>query len=118
MMTKNSEHDGIYLAYFSGEIGTSLGIFMLKDGVLTGGDLGGGLYDGSVAVDTAKMIATGKIKIRMQTGGTSITGAHSDFPIEYDTDVALTLPLESAAYHSINTFSGPVNVRFEKVRSL
>lgn len=117
-MTKNNEHDGIYIAYFSGEIGTSLGIFVFKDGVLAGGDLGGGLYDGSAAINAAEMIATGKIKFRMQAGGTSITGAHSDFPIEYDTDVALSLPLERAAYHSINTLAGPVNVRFEKVRAL
>jgi hypothetical protein len=117
-MEKSTEYDGIYLAYFTGETGTSLGIFMLKDRVLTGGDLGGGLYDGNVAVDTAEMIVTGSIKFRMQTGGTSITGARSDLPIEYDTDVSLTLPLERVAYHSISTIAGPVNVRFEKVRSL
>lgn len=117
-MKNNREYDGIYLAYFSGEIGTSLGIFVLRDGALTGGDLGGGLYDGSFEVDASKMTTTGTIKFRTKTGGTSITGAHSDFPIEYETDIALKLPLEAAPYHSIDTPAGPVNVRFEKVRPL
>lgn len=117
-MDTNADYNGVYLAYFSGEASTSIGIFMLKDGVLTGGDLGGGLYDGSVDVDTSRMVATGKIQFRMQTGGTSITGAHSDFPVVYDTDVSLSLPLEGVQYHLVNTLTGPVNIRFEKVRSL
>ena len=110
--------DGFYLAYFAAEFGTSIGIFVLHGSNLIGADLGGGIYDGILDIDLDQKLAKGRIGFKMQNGGTSITGASSQLPVEYFTDVAFKLPLEGQSYHVIETISGTVNVRFEKVRSL
>ncbi len=113
-----TESNGIYNAYFSGEYGTSLGMFIFKDGVVCGADLGGGVYDGTLEYSSSAKFLTGKISFNMRNGGTTITGAHADLPVSYETVVCLKTPLESVLFHEIDTLTGPVNVRFEKVRTL
>jgi hypothetical protein len=113
---KDENYDGIYLAYFAAELGTSLGIFMLKDGVLCGADLGNGIYDGKLTVADSGKRLVGSIEFRTAQGGTMITGASSDLPVSYSTEVELSL--DGVDFHSVSTISGPINVRFEKVRSI
>ncbi|MDC1399738.1 hypothetical protein N8306_04420 [Yoonia sp.] len=110
------EYTGIYLGYFSGEFGNSMGVFLVQVGRITGGDIGAGIYDGEFKVVNG--FAVGKMNFRTKTGGQTITGAINDLPISYDTDISLELPLEKPDFHSVQTLNGPVNVRFEKVRSI
>ena len=117
-MPTNKSHDGIYLAYFTAEFGTSLGIFLLKDGAFCGGDLGNGMYDGMLSITDDGKWLTGSVEFRTSQGGVMITGATSDLPVSYVTEVSLSLPLEAVDFHSISTITGPVNVRFQKIRSL
>lgn len=117
-MPERDSNDGIYLAFFTAEFGTSLGIFLLKDGVLCGADLGNGIYDGKLTLSDAGNRLTGSVEFRTSQGGTMITGAASDLPVSYATEVSLSLPLDGVEFHSIATISGPINVRFEKVRSI
>ena len=117
-MPDGKSNNGIYLAYFTAEFGTTLGIFLLKDGVLCGGDLGNGMYDGKLTLADGGKRLTGSVEFRTTHGGTMITGASSDLPVSYATDVDLSLPLDGVDFHSISSVSGPVNVRFEKIRSI
>lgn len=110
--------DGFFLAYFAAEFGTSIGIFVLRGSDIIGADLRGGIYDGKLNIDADERLATGRIGFKMQQGGTTITGASSELPVQYYTDVAFKLPLEDQPYHEFETITGSVNVRFEKVRSL
>ena len=113
-----SDSDGIYIAYFSGEYGTSLGMFTFKGGVICGADLGGGVYDGILKYSSIDQHLSGSITFSLKGGGTTITGAYTDLPVSYDTFVRLKTPVDGPPFHALETLSGPVNVRFEKVRSL
>ena len=105
---------GVYLAYFSADFGTTMGIYLVKEGIIAGGDLGGGIYDGIYEV--AGGVAIGRIRFRSRTPGTSITGASSDVPMNYETPIELTLPLDAVDFHQLDGPAGRVNVRFEKLR--
>jgi hypothetical protein len=43
--------NGTYGFVYSGETGVGIGVFVIKDTVLTGADAGGGRYNGSVVID-------------------------------------------------------------------
>ena len=115
-MTTN--YDGIYLAYFTAEFGTSLGMFVFKDGAVTGADIGGARYSGKLTLSDDGKFLSGEIGISMSEGGQTITGAVSDLPVSYETSVTLALPLEDQPFHSIPTRTGTVNVRFERTVDL
>lgn len=108
--------DGIYLAYFSAEFGNSIGMFIVSKNTISGADVGGGIYDGSFNKKNGE--ASGKITFSMKGGGVTITGAQSDLPVSYDTDFRFQLPLDGQDFHQFETITGPVNVRFEKIRGI
>ncbi|GLS86513.1 hypothetical protein GCM10010873_14870 [Cypionkella aquatica] len=93
-------------------------MFTFKDGVICGADLGGGIYDGILEYSPINSELSGNITFSLKGGGTTITGAYTDLPVSYDTFVRLKTPVDFPPFHSLETLSGPVNVRFEKVRSL
>lgn len=107
--------DGFYVAYFNAEFGTSLGMFVITDGIILGADIGGAMYKGKLTSSADGKHVQGTVNVSSKSPGTTITGAQSDFPINYDTSFKLQLPIEDQDYHRIETIAGPVNVRFEKV---
>lgn len=109
-------HQGVYLAYFSAELGNSMGIFLVQENSITGGDIGGGIYDGRFEIKGHK--AAGTVLFSTKGGGKTITGAVTDLPASYETNFEFQLPLEDQAFHSFDTIAGPVNVRFEKIKDL
>lgn len=117
-MENAAEYDGIYLAYFTGHYGTSMGLFVFRNGVVVGADLGGAAYEGQLELNDDATKLEGNIEIRMDTGGTTITGAVTDLPTSYETPISLSLPLEAVPYHTVSTLTGPINVRFEKKKAL
>mgnify|MGYP006281702571 CR=1 FL=1 len=114
----SGDYNGIYIAYFTGEYGTSMGLFVFIDGDVVGADLGGATYEGCLSPNEDATRLVGKIGIRMDPGGHTITGAVSDLPSAYETPVSLELPLEMVPYHAITTLTGPIHVRFEKKKAL
>ena len=116
MMADPLNPDGIYLAYFTGEFGTSMGIFMITKNTLQGGDLGSGVYQGKFEITDSTVV--GKISFCAANGGSTVTGAKLDLPTNFETSFELSLPIEAADFHRIETLNGPINVRFSKVRSL
>ena len=117
-MDKLDANDGIYLAYFTAEYGTSIGMFTFLGGIVCGADLGGGIYDGALEYSDKSKELVGNIIFKMKEGGVTITGASSDLPVSYSTSVKFLVPVDSIDFHQIETLTGLVNVRFEKVRSL
>ena len=118
MSTKANQPNGIYLGYFTAELGNSMGIFLIKDQIVSGADMGGGTYDGTLEFIEDENVLQGEIEFRTKDGGVTITGAVSDLPVQFRTQVKLELPLESKSFHRLETMTGPINVRFEKVRDL
>jgi hypothetical protein len=117
-MSDNKGYSGIYIAYFSAEFGTSLGMFVFNGETVVGADIGGATYDGKLSLSEDQKYLEGSIAIRMDGGGVTITGAQSDLPVHYETGVRLKLPLAEQPYHEIQTVTGLVNVRFEAKTSL
>ena len=112
------EINGVYLGFFSGLYGNTVGIFHLIDGNFAGADLGGALYDGFFEISANSDELSGSVKITTKQGASLITGASSDLPISYVTTVTLKVPLENESHHEIVTSTGQVNVRFEKLRAI
>lgn len=105
-----------YTAYFTADFGTTVGVFVLDGAELRGADAGGGVYYGKLSVLNEGNYLEGDINYRTSAGGVSITGASSDLPVSYSTSVKLKLPLDQFDFHTIQSVSGPVNVRFERIK--
>ncbi|WP_075996532.1 hypothetical protein [Salaquimonas pukyongi] len=109
--------DGFYVSYFTGSTGSSIGMFMFKDGTIVGADAGGGVYDGTYVVDETGKNLTGQITFRIHQGGQSITGASAPSgPISVDIPIVLPTEFTRHDVHTIQTPLGPVNAKFEKIR--
>lgn len=115
----NKEFDGFYNAYFSGENGNSLAMFVFSDGRIAGADAGGGLYDGHYSFDDHNSQVNATITFILRFGHTSIAGATSGEE-QVRVEVPVTLPnvIDPADIHRINTPLGPINARFQKVRGM
>lgn len=108
----------LYVAYFSGIAGQSLGLFYIGDGLLVGIDAGTVQYDGSYATE-ADGTMRGMVEYVLPAGTASITGAPSG-AIPARASVNLTLPPNFADGQviTIETPLGPVNARFEKIKDI
>lgn len=107
--------DGIYVAYLSGAAGNSFAMLVFRDGALVGADAGLGRYDGHYEVKDGKLV--GVLKFGLPPNAQSITGiatSDQDFVIEFKLN--LSLPLQAAEFHEVETPMGPVNARFELLR--
>ncbi|MBZ9851222.1 hypothetical protein LB565_24855 [Mesorhizobium sp. CA14] len=116
--SKRTPIDGFYTAYFSGLAGNSIGIFVFKEGLVVGADAGGGRYDGEYALtDDGKHIEA-KIHFTPAMGNQTITGISADAE-PGGVEVPLRLPVEfnRTDVHRIETPIGPINAKFDKIRS-
>ncbi len=110
--------DGIYIAYFAGRTGTSMGMFVFKDGKIAGGDIGGWVYQGNYAIEQGGM-AVGTIRFEMAKGTSSITGASAgDEPVRVDVPIRLPVALDPSETYRIETPIGPLNAKFRRVADL
>ncbi|CDN54217.1 Hypothetical protein RG1141_CH18770 [Neorhizobium galegae bv. officinalis bv. officinalis str. HAMBI 1141] len=116
-MTETTFVDGFYSAYFTGIAGNSMGMFVFRDGVLAGADIGGGRYDGVYALspDGKKIISN--INFILPVGSFPITGVASETQ-PMSVSMTLELPIEFNRHdvHRLETPLGPINAKFEKIR--
>lgn len=109
--------DGFYIGYFTGTGGSSVAIFVFRDGIVTGADMGNGIYNGEYAIDETNEIAEVKIALFLQAGSNSITGVQaSSDPINIELSLELPIPISESAVTLIKTPIGPVNAKFRKLR--
>jgi hypothetical protein len=109
--------DGFYSAYFTGAKGNSLGLFVFENGRIIGVDVGGIEYDGTYAVDANRGLVTGKIVFIVKPGHALITGAQANAdPLRYEFALSIPAGFADGRVVQIDTPTGPVNARFEKVR--
>ena len=111
--------DGMYAAYFTGVTGNSMGMFIFQHGLITGADVGGGRYDGTYIVSENGSKIIGNVKFVLPVGNFSITGfaAETD-PIVVDVNIDIPIDLNRHDVHRIDTPLGPINAKFDKIRSL
>lgn len=116
---KDSRIDGIYAAYFTGIYGNSLGLFLFKDGVIAGTDIGGAIYDGTFSLTKDQEYIIGTVRCILPIGSSSITGVSaSSEPIVFEAPIQLPKQFYGDDIHRIETQTGPINVKFKKLRGL
>jgi hypothetical protein len=60
--------DGFYALYYTGSVSSGFAMIVLRSGIVTGADAGGGLYDGNYAVNADKRTIEGTLKLTTPAG--------------------------------------------------
>lgn len=111
--------DGFYIGYFTGTQGTSLGVFVFREGVIVGADVGGGAYDGSYTLSPDGQHIVGTVNMNIGPNNQLITGLISGAqPVRFPVPIQLPVAFSEEAVFRIETPAGPVNAKFKKVRGL
>jgi hypothetical protein len=109
--------DGIYIAYVSGSEGYSAILFVLRNGNLTGADIGGVKYRGRYnATETA---ISGTLIVSYPANSATITGFNTG-PSPAPIQIPFEIKMENIGrgYITLNTPVGPVTAAIEQVQEL
>ncbi len=109
--------NGFYAIYFTGVTGSGIGIIAATNGILTGADAAGGIYEGTYKQNPATKQYDAKIKLTVPAGTSLVTGAFAGaHPMSID--IVTVLPENLGNQHpvTIQTPTGAVNVIFRKLR--
>lgn len=111
--------EGFYAIYYTGKSGSGLGVLVLTNGILTGADASGGLYDGEYIINQVKGVLEGTIRMTIPPGVSLVTGAPAtqqsqtlEFPISFPLDFNQQEPIQ------VKIPTGPVNVNLKRLRDL
>lgn len=109
--------NGFYAIYFTGTQGTGFGLLILKDGIIVGADVAGGVFDGNYK--TVGDQIEGELTAKLPAGVVSITGQPAG-PNGLVLEFPLRLPVNLGAGRTISLQSpnGPINVNVKKLRDL
>lgn len=110
--------NALYIAYFSGAVGQSIGLFYIGSGVIAGIDVGGMKYeggyntaqDGSLEGIVEYVVPPGTSLITGMTGGST--------PVKIPVKLRLPANFANGQVLTIPTPTGTVNARFEKMQDL
>lgn len=114
-----TSQDGIYAVEFSGLSGSGTGVLLLQNGLVTGADTGGVLYDGN-----AFRMADGGIRfsltLTVPKGATLVTGLPPQpTPFAFKVDVSLPRDFERRVVEApAATPYGSVLFRLRRLRAL
>jgi hypothetical protein len=110
--------DGFYAVFYTGKISSGFAMIVLRNGVIAGADVSGGLYDGKYTPNADKRHVDATLKLTMPPGVALVTGV----PASNETfiqEFPLSLPIDlNEQMVKIQTPTGPVNLKFKKIRDL
>jgi hypothetical protein len=110
--------DGFYAGYFSAAAGEGAALFVFREGVIIGIDLGAFKYDGTFEITPSGDIRV-HAKVSIPAGQPSILGITGGVGgVDYTVDFILPVDFLEKPYVKINTPHGPANMRLVKLRSL
>ena len=110
--------DGIYLITFRGAADWGIGMLVVQNGVVTGADAAGVLYDGSYEAQGSSVNV--ELKLTVPAGVSLVQGG----PVQSKTyTVPARMSVPRSAFSSQETVllelpPGPVNLIFQRLRSL
>lgn len=108
--------DGFYALYYTGSVSSGFAMIVLRSGIVTGADAGGGLYDGNYAVNADKRTIEGTLKLTTPAGVSLVTGAPAN-QYASSQEIPFSFPAElNEQTVPIQTPTGPVNLKFKKIR--
>lgn len=111
--------NGFYSLYYTGTVASGFAVIVLEDGVVTGADVTGGLFDGEYTINQEKSVFEGTIRMTVPAGISLVTGAPPS-QTAYTQDIPLSLPLDlnQGRPMLVHTSTGPVNLNMKKLRDL
>lgn len=107
----------LYVAYFTGVAGQSIGLFYIGDGMLVGVDVATMQYDGSYQTKPDGSLE-GAVEYVLPAGASLITGAPASVATRVSVKLTLPADFSDGRVITIETPLGPVNAKFEKVKDL
>lgn len=108
----------LYIAYFTGIAGQSIGLFYIGDGLLVGVDVATMQYSGSYKTKRDGSLE-GVVEYVLPAGASLITGAPAGVaPTRVTTKLTLPVDFADGRVVTIDTPLGPVNAKFEKVKDI
>ena len=108
----------LYVAYFTGVAGQSLGLFYIGDGLLAGIDAAAMQYDGSYETNRDGSLE-GIVEYVLPAGVSLITGAPAGVaPTRVSVKLKLPAGFDDGRVITIETPLGPVNAKFEKLKDI
>lgn len=110
--------DGIYKITFRGAADWGMGVLILKDGIVTGADVAGALYDGTY-LEHSDSISV-KINLTVPPGVTLVMGTppqSKEYSFQFDISLSKK-SIETSQTILVQLPQGPVNVIFQLLRNL
>jgi len=107
----------LYIAYLTGQTGNSIALLYIGDGIISGVDVGGAIYDGVFTQADERSSLIGNLELKVPEHGQLITGAEPTIPT---VNIPLSLPanFDNGAVVHLQTIVGPINAIFHKTREL
>ena len=111
--------DGLYIAYISGLHGQGVVFLVFRNHQVVGSDLVGSNFDGSITLDEPAGVHSFRIQVEqkpnIETVQGRMTGQSGD---RYQLDFNVPLNYQPSSFVSVQTPTGPVNMRLEFLRDL
>ena len=104
--------------YYSGTAGSGYSLLVLKDGLISGADAGGGMIDGSY-VDSGDGSVDFSVVLRVPAGTSLVTGVIAGRePVTQQITARLPVDFSNGSTHCIQTPTGPINAVFKWLRDI
>lgn len=109
---------GIYAMYYTGGSGSGHALFQMKDGVIAGADVVGGILDGTYETTPSGQVEF-RVTLTTPPGGTLVTGQTAGAePLKQEISATLPDSFANGSAQEVSTPLGPVNVVFRKLREI
>lgn len=109
---------GIYVAYYTGAVGSGFALILMKSGVIAGADAGGGVISGSYADEGDGLIEL-DITLSVPPGTQLVTGAIAgEQSIAVEIRAKLPANLGNGTPLPLQTSTGPINIIFKRLRDV
>jgi hypothetical protein len=111
--------DGIYAVYITGQSGNGLILMMMRNGKMTGVDPMGVMFDGDYSPIGSGEEWQATVTVKAPPGVTTVQGVSTGpSGITYKVSYVFPKNFEQQKFLEITTQLGPVNAKFQKLRSL
>lgn len=109
--------EGFYAVYYTGVAGFGHAVLVIKDGIISGADVTGGVYDGKFTVGDSGGIVI-EVRLTVPAGATLVTGQTLPSPYSQTINASLSENFANGQPVPVQTPLGPVNAIFKKLRNL
>ncbi len=109
--------EGFYAVYYTGIGGFGHAVLVIKDGVITGADATGGVYEGSYTAASNDGIDV-ETTLMVPAGATLVTGQTISEDFSQTITASLGAGFADGQPVPLQTPMGPINAIFKKLRGL